>query len=158
MSEIIIKLSNDNYVIDKKYKRPGVWALWGKNNHGIEVCLEVGQTKNMLFEINQDIEILRTLDNSECINCNDTYSALKRHLYSEDFKVHKCKKCENKSDLRKKYASNNARRVDKYKDIMHKYKELEFILVDNSVDKSYEERILIEKKYAIEHKALYWYS
>lgn len=158
MKEVIIKLSNDNYVIDKKYKRPGVWALWGKNNHGIEVCLEVGQTKNMLLEINQDIEILRTLDSDNCINCGDIYPASERHSYSESFNVHECKKCKNKSYLRRKYASNSPRRVDKYKDIMHKYKELEFILVDNSVDKSYEERRLIEKEYAIEHKALYWYS
>lgn len=158
MKDVIIKLNNDNYVIDKKYERPGVWALWGKNNLGMEVCLEVGQTKNMLLEINQDIEILRTLDSDNCINCGDIYPASERHSYSESFNVHKCKECKNKSDLRRKYILNSARRVDKYKDIILKYKELKFILVDNSVDKSYMERRLIEKRYAIEHKVLYWYS
>ena len=124
MEEIIIELNKDKKVTNEKYSRPGVWALWAKNKSGNNICLEVGQTSNMLKEINQDIEILRLDDDSDkCINCIVKYDARTRYQHSAEFKIHKCKQCKdpekikNISTLRKRYALNGPRRVDKYKEI-----------------------------------------
>lgn len=45
-----------------------------------------------------------------------------------------------KSVLRAKYATQNPRYVDKYKDMLNKYKNFEFRLVDGSLNKSSDER------------------
>lgn len=113
MEEIIIKLDGDKKVTNEKYSRPGVWALWAKDKSGNNICLEVGQTSNMLKEINQDIEILKLSDDSDkCINCTEDYNSRKRYHDSAEFKVHKCKQCKdpekrkNISYLRERYALN----------------------------------------------------
>ena len=158
MNTVIISLDVEKLLTNDFYRRPGVWALWGKDNNGLYHCLEVGQTANMLEEINEDIEILSMKDSGRCIGCKHTYLASRKFSYSAEFYVHKCKHCKTRCELREKFARNNPRRVDKYMSILEKYNHLEFRLIPNSLDKTYKERLVMEETYAIEHHALYLYS
>ena len=158
MNTVIISLDVEKTLTNDFYRRPGVWALWGTDSKGVYQCLEVGQTANMLEEINEDIEILNMKDSEPCIDCDQTYLASRRFSYSAVFYVHKCKCCKTRCVLREKFAKNNPRRVDKYMSILEQYSHLEFRLVPNSLDKTYKKRLVIEESYAIEHHALYWYS
>ena len=158
MNTVIISLDAERSLTDDFYRRPGVWALWGADSKDCYRCLEVGQTANILEEINEDIEILNMKDTGHCAKCKNTYRASQRFSYSAVFCVHKCKYCKSRCELREKFAKNNPRRVDKYMSILKKYRHLEFRLIPNSLDKPYKERLAIEKAYAIEHQALYWYS
>ena len=72
MNTVIISLDVEKLLTNDFYRRPGVWALWGKDNNGLYHCLEVGQTANMLEEINEDIEILSMKDSGRCIGCKHT--------------------------------------------------------------------------------------
>ena len=156
---IIIKLKDENTIVtDKTYDMSGVWALWAENNSNCYICLEVGETQSIKEELNWDIDIFRTADSNVCLKCQETYVARKKYEWSMGFKVHKCKECTRKSVLRAKYATQNPRYVDKYKDMLNKYKNFEFRLVDCSLNKSSDERKKIEKEYAHKHKALYWYA
>lgn len=161
MENIIIKLDSGKLIDEEKYNKAGIWALWGINKEtGVYNCLEVGQTKNILKEINTDIEILNLEDSKECKNCSNTYPARMRNKsFSRKFDVHNCCcDCKERSKglKREHYIGRNPRHIDKYKDMLLHFKDLKFVLVGFSENQ--EERKSIERRYAYDNKALYWYS
>ena len=143
------------------YEKPGVWALYGQKNNENWRCLEVAETINMYSEILSAIYILNTPDDNICVNCNNQYLARRRFGNdSAKFHIHKCKMCTHISSLRTKSRKRNPRYIDKYRDmIAQKYVEFRFFCVDMSDDMlCHEKRRIVERRYAIDNKALYWWG
>lgn len=148
--------------IDKEYyQRPGVWALYGLDCNDNWICLEVGQTVNIYSELKSAIYILTTHDDDKCKTCSKTYTARRKFKeYSTKFDVHKCKGCSHTSELRISSWKRNPRYIDKYKNMLKQsYIKFKFECVDISVSMHNDKmRKLLEKQYAKENKALYWYG
>ncbi len=143
------------------YERPGVWALYGLNYNDEWVCLEVAQTANVYSEIQSAIYILTTQDDDECEKCDEKYLARQRFKeYSAEFYVHKCKTCQHTSDLRIKSWKKNPRYIDKYQNMLKQnYKNIKFVCVNMSENmRDSKERKTVEKRYAEENRALYWWN
>ncbi|WP_312652946.1 hypothetical protein [Aminipila sp.] len=165
MKEEIIALYNvewcgEEYSLEKKYSKAGVWALWAENTEGKRICLEVAQTVNIYGEISSALYILSTKDDSKCKGCTDKYPARRRNNeYSVSFNIHKCKSCQYISGLRTKSWKRNPRYIDKYKDMLLNYQNFYFVLVDMSSDmEKGTNRYNTEKEYAKIHQALYWWG
>lgn len=139
---------------------PGVWALWGKDKKtSKKTCLEVAQTENILSEIKSALYILSHEDDEECKKCCEIYNARKREKFSKDFKVHKCKTCEHVSEIRTLSWKRNPRYIDKYRDISLEYKDMEIVVLNDSLNiRDRNLRCKMEKAYAEINKAKYWYS
>ena len=162
MDEIIVECNIKEMEKKKfeEYHKAGVWALWANDSEGKKVCLEVGKTINIYNEISSALYILSTEDDLKCKQCADTHNANRRNNeYNAEFKIHNCKSCEYVSNLRKKSWKRNPRYIDKYKDMLLHYQDLQFVLVamDNTMEDDYI-RSQREKEYAETNKALYWQS
>ncbi len=165
MCEIILedKIENlANAEIDKQeYSKPGVWALYGRKLSGKWECLEVAKTADIYREIQSAIYILITPDDERCKKCNDTYCARRRFKnQSAKFRVHKCKDCSHTSKLRIVSWKSNPRYIDKYKDMINKkYIDFKFVCINKSENMCVDSnRIEIEKEFAKDVKALYWWG
>ena len=112
---------------------PGVWALWGKDKKtSKKTCLEVAQTENILSEIKSALYILSHEDDEECKKC-----------------------CE----IRTLSWKRNPRYIDKYRDISLEYKDMEIVVLNDSLNiRDRNLRRNMEKAYAEINKAKYWYS
>jgi hypothetical protein len=112
---------------------PGVWALWGKDKKtSKKTCLEVAQTENILSEIKSALYILSHEDDEECKKC-----------------------CE----IRTLSWKRNPRYIDKYRDISLEYKDMEIVVLNDSLNiRDRNLRRKMEKAYAEINKAKYWYS
>lgn len=112
---------------------PGVWALWGKDKKtSKKTCLEVAQTENILSEIKSALYILSHEDDEECKKC-----------------------CE----IRTLSWKRNPRYIDKYRDISLEYKDMEIVVLNDSLNiRDRNLRCKMEKAYAEINKAKYWYS
>ena len=111
----------------------GVWALWGKDKKtSKKTCLEVAQTENILSEIKSALYILSHEDDEECKKC-----------------------CE----IRTLSWKRNPRYIDKYRDISLEYKDMEIVVLNDSLNiRDRNLRCKMEKAYAEINKAKYWYS
>lgn len=112
---------------------PGVWALWGKDKKtSKKTRLEVAQTENILSEIKSALYILSHEDDEECKKC-----------------------CE----IRTLSWKRNPRYIDKYRDISLEYKDMEIVVLNDSLNiRDRNLRRKMEKAYAEINKAKYWYS
>lgn len=165
MCEVILedKIENlSNTKIDKqKYSKSGVWALYGCKLNGEWKCLEVAKTANIYKEINSAIYILTTPDDEKCKKCSDTHPASRKfEEYSAEFDIHNCKGCPHTSKIRIKSWKRNPRYIDKYKSMLEqKYTNFKFVCINKSKDmQDNNKREAVEKLYATEHRALYWWD
>lgn len=156
-----VELLNSKEINRRFYEKPGVWALYGRKNKENWKCLEVAKTTNMFSEILSAIYILITPDDNICVNCNNQYLARRRFGNdSAKFYIHKCKTCTYISSLRTKSWKRNPRYIDKYRDMLTQdYFEFRFLCVDMSDDMLCDKkRRTVERRYAIDNKALYWWG
>lgn len=131
-------LKENTNIIQCYKKQSGVWAMWGKDASNNYICLEVGQTKDIFKELAYDLSYLEKDYSDVCIV--KKYSARRLLEYSKKFDVCEC-------DVNRTCA--------KYRDIASNYSDISVYLIHNS-NVTVEKREIIELKYAIDNKALYW--
>ena len=132
--DLYLRFSRMAHEIYAEYTdRQEPWALWGKDKKtSKKTCLEVAQTENILSEIKSALYILSHEDDEECKKC-----------------------CE----IRTLSWKRNPRYIDKYRDISLEYKDMEIVVLNDSLNiRDRNLRRKMEKAYAEINKAKYWYS